>query len=150
MLGVYFAQLASHAFLICYIILNSFPECIRYIKDPEHPHTLEDLNVLQEEWVHVEDDSFTRVPLITVYFTPTVPHCSLATMIGLCIRVKLQKELSHLKKGFKLRILVTEGSHSTEAEINKQVNDKERVAAAIENPALLDMVNICIAEDDCH
>jgi hypothetical protein len=37
------------------------------------------------------------------------------------------------------------GSHSTEAAVNKQLNDKERVAAALENAALLDMVNRCLA-----
>jgi hypothetical protein len=31
-------------------------------------------------------------------------------------------------------VLVTPGTHTHELEINKQINDKERVAAAIENP----------------
>jgi hypothetical protein len=42
-------------------------------------------------------------------------------------------------------IAVTPGSHSTEAAVNKQLNDKERVAAALENPNLLEMVNNCLA-----
>lgn len=29
--------------------------------------------------------------------------------------------------------------------VNKQLNDKERVAAALENPNLLDMVDECLA-----
>jgi hypothetical protein len=29
--------------------------------------------------------------------------------------------------------------------VNKQLNDKERVAAALENGALLDMVNKCLS-----
>ena len=29
--------------------------------------------------------------------------------------------------------------------VNKQLNDKERVAAALENPALLDKVNLCLS-----
>lgn len=36
------------------------------------------------------------------------------------------------------------GSHSTEAQVNKQLNDKERVLAALENPSLLEMVNRCL------
>jgi hypothetical protein len=36
---------------------------------------------------------------------------------------------------------VSPGSHSSEAAVNKQLGDKERVAAALENPNLLDMVN---------
>jgi hypothetical protein len=38
---------------------------------------------------------------------------------------------------------ITPGAHSSEAAVNKQLNDKERVAAALENPNLLDMVNRC-------
>lgn len=30
---------------------------------------------------------------IRVYFTPTIPHCSMATLIGLCLRVKLLRSL---------------------------------------------------------
>jgi len=30
---------------------------------------------------------------IVVEFTPTIPHCSMATLIGLCIRVKLLRAL---------------------------------------------------------
>ena len=41
-------------------------------------------------------------------------------------------------------IYITPGAHSTEAAVNKQLNDKERVAAALENPNLLDMVNKCL------
>lgn len=32
-------------------------------------------------------------PLHRVTFTPTVEHCSMATLIGLCIRVKLLRVL---------------------------------------------------------
>ena len=45
---------------------------------------------------------------------------------------------------FKVDIRVTPGSHQNEAAINKQLGDKERVAAALENPQLLNMVNQCI------
>lgn len=42
-------------------------------------------------------------------------------------------------------IKVSPGAHSTEDAVNKQLNDKERVAAALENPALIDMVNQCLS-----
>ena len=51
--------------------------------------------------------------MISVQFTPTVPHCSLATLIGLCIRVKLQENLPFQ---YKLDIKLTPGSHDTELE----------------------------------
>ena len=42
-------------------------------------------------------------------------------------------------------IAVTPGGHASEAAVNKQLNDKERVAAALENPNLLRMVDNCLA-----
>lgn len=79
---------------------------------------------------------------VRVEFTPTVEHCSMATLIGLCIRVKL---LRTLPPRFKVDIAVAPGSHASEHAVNKQLNDKERVAAALENPSLLAMVDKCLA-----
>ena len=42
-------------------------------------------------------------------------------------------------------IAVTPGGHSSEDAVNKQLNDKERVAAALENPNLLGLVEKCLA-----
>ena len=83
--------------------------------------------------------------VVRIEFTPTVPHCSLATMIGLCIRVKLER---CLPVPHKLDVLVMEGTHSIEGDVNKQINDKERVAAAMENPGLREVVEECIKEVD--
>ncbi|GLC37606.1 Protein ae7 [Pleodorina starrii] len=110
---------------------------IRDINDPEHPYTLEQLNVVSEEMIDV-DDARGRV---SVQFTPTVAHCSMATLIGLSLRVKL---LRSLPPRFKVDIKLSPGSHSSEAAVNKQLSDKERVAAALENPNLLAMVNKCL------
>lgn len=78
---------------------------------------------------------------IDVFFTPTVAHCSMATLIGLCIRTKIMRVLP---PRFKVRVELTKGSHSTEEAVNKQLNDKERVLAALENPNLLQLVNKCL------
>lgn len=43
-----------------------------------------------------------------------------------------------------IRVEITPGSHDTEADTNKQLADKERVSAAMENPALARMVNECL------
>ena len=82
---------------------------------------------------------------VDVDFTPTIPHCSMATLIGLCIRVKL---LRSLPTRFKVDIQVTPGTHASEAAVNKQLNDKERVAAALENDNLLGVVNKCLLGAD--
>jgi metal-sulfur cluster biosynthetic enzyme len=121
---------------------------IRSIRDPEKPQNLEDLSVVLEDLVHVypaggsSSDKFVA----NIEFVPTVPHCHLATLIGLCIRTKLERSL--VPGQVKLDILVKEGTHDTEADINKQINDKERVAAAMENPNLKETVEECIRDEE--
>ena len=116
-------------------------EHIRHICDPEHPLSLEQLKVVQLQ--HVTVDNATDS--VDVVFTPTIPHCSMATLIGLCLRVKL---IRSLPRRFKARVSVFPGSHQKEHAINKQVNDKERVAAALENPHLREVLNKCIADTE--
>ncbi|XP_063221518.1 MIP18 family protein galla-1 [Bacillus rossius redtenbacheri] len=120
-------------------------EHIRTIRDPEKPATLEDLHVVYEEGVMIKSPTDDKVCVIRIEFNPTIPHCSLATLIGLCIRVKLQRSL--IEK-YKLDIYIKKGTHSTEDEINKQINDKERIAAAMENPELHKLVEECILDDE--
>lgn len=127
------------AFLIYDIICN--------IKDPEHPHTLEELNVVAEDRVAVvvegREPDFTTV--VQVELVPTVPHCSLATLIALCIRQKLRLELPD---DVKITISIRPDSHNTAAEITRQINDKERVAAAMEQEPIKAAVAECIADVD--
>ena len=112
-------------------------DLIRDINDPEHPLTLEQLNVVTEEQITV-DDSRSKVE---VEITPTIPHCSMATLIGLAIRVKL---LRSLPDRFKVDVRIRAGMHASEVAVNKQLADKERVAAALENSHLLTVVNQCL------
>ena len=108
------------------------------------------MNVVQEQLVSVVPfgNSFSETDklIAKIEFVPTVPHCSLATLIGLCLTTKLNRELPGGR--FKIELKVKEGTHSTAAEITKQINDKERVAAALENPNLLKAVEECIKETD--
>jgi hypothetical protein len=67
----------------------------------------------------------------------------MATLIGLCIRVKL---LRSLPIHFKVTVNIRPGTHASEQAINRQLNDKERVRAALENEHLLGVVNKCIAQ----
>ncbi|XP_033823890.1 cytosolic iron-sulfur assembly component 2A [Periophthalmus magnuspinnatus] len=119
-------------------------DVIRSIRDPEKPNTLEELEVVTEKCVEVQELGDEEY-LIIIRFSPTVPHCSLATLIGLCLQVKLQRCLPFKHK---LEIYISEGTHSTEEDINKQINDKERVAAAMENPNLREIVEQCVTEPD--
>ncbi|CAD7081851.1 unnamed protein product [Hermetia illucens] len=113
-------------------------DLIRVINDPEHPLTLEELHVVQQDLITVDDANNE----VKVYFTPTIPHCSMATLIGLSIRVKL---LRSLPPRFKVSVEITPGTHASEKAVNKQLADKERVAAALENAHLIEVINQCIA-----
>ncbi|KAK0225125.1 FAM96B protein [Armillaria nabsnona] len=110
-------------------------ELVRWIHDPEYPNTLEELKVVSAPQISVSRNH------VVVEFTPTVPHCGMSTIIGLSIRVRLLRSLPHR---FKVDIIVKPGSHQSEEAVNKQLNDKERVAAALENPALVKTIDTCL------
>lgn len=65
----------------------------------------------------------------------------MALLIGLSIRVQL---LRSLPARFKVSVVVSPDSHRSEGDINKQLADKERVAAALENVNLIKVINECI------
>lgn len=82
-------------------------QLIRNLNDPEHPLTLEQLRVVQRELITVD----SQKNYLDISFTPTIPHCSMATLIGLCIRVKL---LRSLPSKYKVDIRITPGTHASE------------------------------------
>lgn len=102
-------------------------DIVKNILDPEHPLTLQQLNVVSLNLIKVNDNQ------VTVFFTPTVPNCSMSTLIGLLIKTKL---MISLPKNYKIDVYIEPGKHITEDAINKQLNDKERVFAALENSQL--------------
>lgn len=112
-------------------------DLIRDIKDPEHPLTLEELNVVREDLITI--DGVSKV--VTIDFSPTINRCSMAPLIGLTIIVKL---LRTLPEDMKIDVRISSGTHESEDAYNKQLNDKERVAAALENRSLLTIINSCI------
>ena len=131
-------------------------EVIRGLNDPEHPLTLEDLNVVSKSQVSISQPSPSSASsasspscrlaptsgvTVTVRFTPTIPHCSMATLIGLTITTALSRSLP---PGVKSVVMIKEGTHNSERPINKQLADKERVCAALENGHLRGVVNQCI------
>ena len=114
-------------------------DLISPISDPEHPLSLGSLSVVQLRDIHVRPPSSPRskISSVTVDITPTITHCSLATVIGLGVRVRLEQALP---PRFRVDVRVKEGTHSTAAQVTKQLGDKERVAAALENGTLLGVI----------
>ncbi|XP_073274550.1 protein AE7-like 1 [Primulina huaijiensis] len=134
---------------------------LRDTRDPEHPYSLEQLCVLSEESITVDE----KLGRILIAFTPTIQHCNMATVIGLCLREKLkdcfpphfklllffvifpfmfEKKKAGVFLDSGVDIKVAPGSHANEESVNKQLNDKERVAAALENPNLRQLVEGCL------
>ncbi|WOO78561.1 Mitotic spindle-associated MMXD complex subunit MIP18 [Vanrija pseudolonga] len=111
-------------------------DLLRSITDPEHPVSLEQLRVVSRDDIHVGGNR------VLVYLTPTIPHCSMSTLIGLSLRVRL---LRALPSRYRVDIRIKEGTHQSEHAVNKQLNDKERVQAALENSHLLQVVEGCLA-----
>ncbi|GBN65406.1 MIP18 family protein galla-1 [Araneus ventricosus] len=118
-------------------------DVIRNIRDPEKPQTLEELQVINENDISVKLNS--KCSVVTIELTPTVPHCELATILGLCVRVKLER---YWGNRYKLDIFLKEGTHTSAHSLSKQLNDKERIAAAMENSELRRIVEDCIKEED--
>lgn len=112
---------------------------ISTISDPEHPLTLAQLAVVNLPDITVTHgaNKHTDISEVLIKITPTITHCSLATLIGLGIRVRLER---CLPARFRIKILIKEGTHQSENQVNKQLNDKERVAAACENDQLLGVI----------
>lgn len=126
-------------------------DIIRTVQDPEHPNSLEQLGVVSLEQVELflttnrKEKTNRNQDEVVVRFTPTIPHCSMATLIGLCLRVKLHRSLPPAK--FKVDVSIEPGTHVSEKAINKQLRDKERVRAALENKHLAGVVDKCIRGD---
>lgn len=127
---------APITFSVNYFFSN-FADLIRGINDPEHPLSLEQLNVVGLE--HVEVNVVDQA--VKVLYTPTIPHCSMATLIGLSIKIQL---LQTLPMGYWVDVRIREGTHVSEEAVNKQLGDKERVSAALENPHLYNVVLQCL------
>ncbi|KAL8779397.1 MAG: hypothetical protein Q9213_006965 [Squamulea squamosa] len=129
-------------------------DLIAPIQDPEHPLTLGSLSVVNLPDITIAptdppssrtnssttyirkppDPSIPVITTVTVLITPTITHCSLATVIGLGVRVRLEQALP---PRFRVDVRIKEGTHSTAKEVNRQLGDKERVAAALENGTLM-------------
>jgi len=116
-------------------------DLISTISDPEHPLSLGSLAVVNLPDIHITPSpclpnthTLTRV---LVEITPTITHCSLATAIGLGVRVRLEQSLP---PNFRVDVRVKAGTHSQDDQVNKQLADKERVAAALENKTLMGVI----------
>ncbi|KAI0881510.1 uncharacterized protein GGS22DRAFT_59051 [Annulohypoxylon maeteangense] len=113
-------------------------DLISSISDPEHPLSLGQLAVVNLPDIRISpspsvDADPNTLTQVLVKITPTITHCSLATVIGLGVRVRLEQALP---PNYRVDVVIKEGTHSQDDQVNKQLADKERVAAALENDTL--------------
>ncbi|GAB7341591.1 hypothetical protein MBLNU457_7798t1 [Dothideomycetes sp. NU457] len=114
-------------------------DLISTISDPEHPLSLGSLAVVNLADIKITPprSEKSKISTVLVLVTPTITHCSLATVIGLGVRVRLEQALP---PRFRVDVRIKEGTHSTDEAVNKQLGDKERVAAAMENGTLVGVI----------
>jgi metal-sulfur cluster biosynthetic enzyme len=115
-------------------------DLISTIADPEHPLSLGQLAVVNLPDIHIspppsagavsDPNALVRV---LIEITPTITHCSHATIIGLGVRVRLEQALP---PNYRVDVRIKDKTHSQGDQVNKQLGDKERVAAALENDTL--------------
>jgi len=130
-------------------LIIKFTDLVAPITDPEHPFSLASLGVVKLEDIHLvsppDPTKAAALSHLLVELTPTVTHCSLATVIGLCVRVRLDQALP---PSFRVEVKIKSGTHNQSDEVNKQLADKERVAAALENAQLMgvlrNMMKTCL------
>ena len=114
-------------------------DLIAPITDPEHPLTLASLSVVNLPDIHLKPlpPPSSHLTQCTVLITPTITHCSLATVIGLGVRVRLEQALP---PRFRVDVRIKDGTHNTADQVTRQLGDKERVAAALENTTLAGVI----------
>lgn len=119
-------------------------DLISTISDPEHPLSLGSLGVVTLDDIAIVPPTSprSRISTVRVLITPTTSACSLTTVIGLGVKVRL---VNALPPRFRVDVRIKEGTSRTADEVNKQLGDKERVAAAMENRSLVNVVNNMLA-----
>lgn len=128
--------------------LISYTDLIATITDPEHPVSLGQLSVINLPDIKITPSPALGMPdsnkIVTVFveITPTITHCSLATVLGLAVRVRLEQALP---PNYRVDVRCKENSHTQDDQVNKQLADKERVAAALENDNLKSVLDTMLA-----
>ena len=125
-------------------------DLISTIADPEHPLSLGQLAVVNLPDIHITPSPSSawavsdpnEIIRVLVEITPTITHCSQATIIGLGVRVRLEQALP---PNYRVDVKIKANTHSQDDQVNKQLGDKERVAAALENQDLKSMLDIMLS-----
>lgn len=125
---------------IGFVILSQ----LNWIIDPEYPILIIDLEILKLESIIIKNKIFSQLVSYEISFFPTYGQCKLAPLLGISIIMSILKK-STLKKAFKqtnkkwslnFKIILTNKNHTAGENITKQLNDRERLSAALENSSI--------------
>ena len=83
--------------------------------------------------------------IIIVYFTPTIENCSFASFIGLSIKKKL---LNFISQKYNIDVLIKEPKNDNDKNLNKQMNDKERLEASNLNKNLVNLYSMVTIDSE--
>jgi hypothetical protein len=122
------------------------------IIDPEFPIVLIKLKVLKLEFIKILIYIPFQKLIYSISFFPTYGKCKLAPLIGITLFSAFFKKTT-IKKLFKLlitswfihfKVKLANRDHKTGENITKQLNDKERLSAALENKFIRISVLKCV------
>jgi len=117
---------------------------LKGVLDPEFPFCLFSLDIISVEKIGLKNFYHSQSYKISIFFCPTSLTCSLTPIIGLsigniiyhqCFNYWIRKSTPINWIGLFL-IDIPTFFHLKREEIVKQLNDKERVSAALENPEI--------------
>nr|UXY87701.1 protein AE7-like 1 [Cryptomonas curvata] len=121
---------------------------LKEIRDPEFPCYLLDLDVLSTEKIIIENHLLNQNICIAIVVAPTYNKCSMSTVIGLSIENILFNRITGTFFKFyfpqtwswKSCVFIPSKFHIKGFMITKQLNDKERISAAIENRSIRNII----------
>jgi len=122
------------------------------IIDPEFPIVLINLKVLKLEFIKILFYIPSQKLVYSISFFPTYGKCKLAPLIGITLFSAYFKK-NTMKKLVKLvitnwfihfKVKLTNKDHKIGENITKQLNDKERLSAALENRSIRISVLKCV------
>jgi metal-sulfur cluster biosynthetic enzyme len=114
---------------------------LKNILDPEFPYKIYTLRIISFEMILIKIFVFNKSFNFNILIIPTIEFCNMSSLILLCIDNKLNQKKS-IKKLNKILPLnwtwkffseIPSISHINAHYVSKQINDKERKAAAMEN-----------------
>jgi metal-sulfur cluster biosynthetic enzyme len=114
---------------------------LKYILDPEFPYKIYALGIICFEKIFIKIFFFFKCVSFNILINPTNQICSMSPLIARCIENKLNKkklakkldEIIPSKWNWKFSFEIPFYSHLRSLNISKQINDKERKSAAMEN-----------------